>query len=326
MKRVGNLMPQIASLENLELAFWKAQRGKGSKPEVWTFRQNLNAELKSLQAELYAADLQVGNYHYFKVFDPKERLICACSFREKVLHHALINVTLPYFERYQIYDSYACRQGKGTHKAVARAAYFCKQYAYFAKFDVRKFFETLDQMILKERLAHTFKDEKVLACFSQIIHSYENQKGKGVPIGNLTSQHFANHFLAYADHFAKEQLKLRAYVRYMDDIVFWENSSEKLRKKVILFSNFLTQKLACAIKPIVQNTVLHGLPFLGFKLSKQGVFLQRKTKKRYTQKITTLNQPLQVRSEEQVAQSMASLTAFVAHAKSYFFRKKLIFA
>ena len=203
MKRVGYLIPRMASLDNLYLAYYKAKKGKSAKPAVRDFGKNLDAHLCEILRQIERGEVQVGNYHYFTIYDPKERRICAAAFPERVLHHALMNVCHPHFELFQISDSYATRLEKGTFKAIDRAMQFQKQYAYYLKMDIRKYFDSIDHHILLRMLHRRFKDPILMSIFEQIIRSYQVSPGKGVPIGNLTSQYFANHYLALLDHFVK---------------------------------------------------------------------------------------------------------------------------
>ena len=143
MKRAGYLLESAADIDNLRLAYWKAQRGKSGKTEVLAFTQDLDRHLLSLREQILSGQVSVGNYHYFKVYDPKERQICAAAFSERVLHHALMNVCHPHFERVQIYDSYASRIGKGTYKAIERAQQMSKRFGWYLKLDFRKYFDSI---------------------------------------------------------------------------------------------------------------------------------------------------------------------------------------
>ena len=183
-----------------------------------------------MQKGLVAQTLQIGDYHYFKIHDPKERLICAASFSERVLHHAVMNVCDPFFNRYQIFDSYACRKSKGTYAALDRARHFNHHFKWYLKLDVRKYFDSIHHGRLKRLLVKQFKDKSLLDLFNGIIDSYHVSDACGIPIGNLTSQYFANHYLAVADHFIKEELRIKGYVRYMDDMVLWHNDKISLLK------------------------------------------------------------------------------------------------
>ncbi len=292
MKRVGNLIPRIAEYENLQLAHYKAKKGKEAKPEVWAFSKDLNANLKQLQTQIWSGQVEVGNYHYFTIYDPKERRICAAAYSERVLHHAIMNVCSPYFEAFQISDSYATRINKGTFKAVDKAWGFQKQYAYYLKLDVRKYFDSIDHGVMMGLLERMFKDKALLNIFSKILHSYEVLPGKGVPIGNLTSQFFANHYLAVLDHFVKDELQVKPYIRYMDDFAIWADDKAELQGIQSKIEEFIWHRLLLDLKTNYLNTTAHGLPFLGFRLFPQKKLLSVRSKRRFKQKTAFLAEEL----------------------------------
>ncbi len=228
MKRENNLIEKIADPENLRLAFWKARKAKDGKMEVSEFRAKFDENLLQLRNELLSGKVHVGNYHYFTIFDPKEQQICAASFNQRVLHHALMHTCHANFEKFQIDGSYASRLGKGTYAGIEQARKYQQKYRWFLKLDVRKYFGSIDHDVLKTLLSRRFKDNVLLQVFSSIIDSYHTTEGKGLPIGNLSSQYFANHYLALADHYIKEKLQAPAYIRYMDDMVIWANDKDLL--------------------------------------------------------------------------------------------------
>ena len=153
MKRAGELIERIANADNLRLAFWKASRGKRAKAEVLRFRADLDARLRILREKLFSASVAWGPYRTFKVYDPKERMICVAPFRDRVAQHAIINVVEPHFESYQIHDSYACRRGKGLDGAIARAVCFSRRGDWYLKMDVRKYFDSIHHEVLKRSAA-----------------------------------------------------------------------------------------------------------------------------------------------------------------------------
>lgn len=324
MKRENNLISAIADTDNLRLAFWKARKSKDGKIEVANFRKCLDKNLLTLHKDILTGDIQVGNYHYFTIYDPKERQICAATFRERVLHHALMNVCHANFEKYQIFDSYASRLGKGTYAALERATCFQGQYKWFLKLDVRKYFDSIDHAILKQLLAKRFKDKVLLQIFSQLIDSYQTTKGKGLPIGNLSSQYFANHYLALADHYMKEKLQAPAYVRYMDDMVIWSNDKNSLLKIGKDFQFFIESKLFLILKPFCLNSCDKGLPFLGYQLKPKTVLLNNSSRKRYIAKLKQytckLNRAEWTQTEYQA--HVLPLIAFAKHANTFNLRTK----
>lgn len=326
MKREGILIGKVADMDNLRLAYWKARRGKDSKSEVMAYSKHLDQYLSDLRCELLTGEINVGDYHYFTIFDPKERKICAASFRERVMHHALMNVCHANFEKYQIYHSYASRLQKGTYAAIRQAAKYLAKYRWFLKLDVRKYFDSIDQSVLMTLLRRRFKDPFVLKAFGRIVSNYWVEKGKGLPIGNLTSQYFANHYLAYADHYLMEKLQALAYVRYMDDMVIWDNDKNKLLQTGIAFQKFIADELKLELKPFCLNSGEKGLPFCGYLLYPDMIRLTHNSRKRFVSK---LNRYWRYCETEQWSQAefqnhAIPLLAFVQHADTYGLRKKTV--
>jgi RNA-directed DNA polymerase len=164
-----------------------------------------------------------------------------------------MNVCHEHFENKQIFHSYPSRKRKGVHAAIKQAQQYSQQYSWYLKLDVRKYFDSIHHDVLKTQLAKLFKDEKLLTIFYQIIDSYEASSERGVPIGNLTSQYFSNHYLAQADAFAKETLHIKPYMRYMDDIVFWHNDKAELLQLGKVFEAFALTHLRLSLKPYCLN-------------------------------------------------------------------------
>lgn len=246
-------------------------------------------------------------------------MICAASFPERVLHHAIMNVCHPVFESFQIYDSYATRPGKGQYAALDRAKHYNKQYRWFCKLDVRKYFDSINHEILLQKLQHKFKDKVLLKLFSRIISSYELQPGVGIPIGNLTSQYFANFYLAFADHFIKEKLQVQAYVRYMDDMVLWDNQKDRLIENMQLFNCYLESELKLVLKPPCIHESKKGLPFLGYVLYGDHIRLNRLSKKRLVNKFNQYckNYDNNFWTQKDYANHTMPLFAFAHYADTY---------
>jgi RNA-directed DNA polymerase len=326
LKRVGNLIDKIADFENLQLAYYKAKKGKEHKLPVIEYTENLQANLVLLRQQIISGNIATGKYHYFTIFDPKERQICAASFNERVLHHAIMNICHLYFEQYQIFDSYATRVNKGTYKALKRAAEFQKKYLWYYKFDVRKYFDSISHDILKKSLERKFKDQELLKLFDQIINSYHTHDGKGIPIGNLTSQYFANHYLGLLDHFLTNQLQVPAHIRYMDDFIVWHNNKDILKETGKRITIFLAEKLDLTLKTSTLNCSSKGVIFLSYLVFPQKIFLSKRSKIRYREKINEftclLNEGIWSQSEFQ--KHTLALNSFVFHADSLHFRRKVL--
>jgi retron-type reverse transcriptase len=324
MKRETNLIEKIADPDNLRLAYWKAQRGKSCKQDVLLFQKQLDANLLSLITQIQQASVIVGNYTYFTVFDPKQRLICAAAFPERVLHHAIMNICTANFEKYQLFDSYASRLGKGSYAALQRAMYYQRKYKWFLKLDVRKYFDSIDHQILIELLSSRFKETKLHNIFYDIIDSYHVETNKGLPIGNLTSQYFANHYLAVSDHYIKEQLKIEGFVRYMDDMVLWDNDKDALNNKGKQLQSFIKTFLKLELKPFCLNSTQKGLPFLGYTIYSNMLRLNRRSKKRFIIKLNKYEENLKNNywNQTEFQKHVLPLLAFTKHADSFCFRKK----
>ena len=188
-----------------------------------------------------------------------------------------MNVCHPYFDRVHIFDSYASRPGKGVHLAVKRAAKYTRQWPWYLKMDIRQFFASIDHSILKGQLARLFKEHKLLGIFDQIIDSYHRLGTKGLPIGNLSSQYFANHYLTTLDHHIKEVWKAKAYVRYMDDLVIWSGDKATLKRLNASIEEYVQTRLALELKPSILNRSHRGLTFCGYRLIPYRVGLSKRS-------------------------------------------------
>ncbi len=257
-------MPLIADMGNLREAFLLAARGKACMAAVREFRERLDKELLSISTQLMDGSYRFGDYHRFTVYDPKQREICAAPFRERVTFHAMMRVCHSVFEAFQVQGSYASRKGLGTYKALEQAQSYCKRYQWFLKMDVQGFFASIRHDCMKTMLARLFKDKLLLSYFDILIDGYEVTPGRGLPIGNLTSQYFANHYLAVADHYAKENLHFGPMVRYMDDVVIWGNNPDELQCKASAYRDYLDKTLRLTLHPFCMNRTRMGMPFLGY--------------------------------------------------------------
>ncbi len=325
MKRQGQLLDQIADLNNLYEAFYKAQKGKAHNPAVCAYKEQLQANLRTLRLQIISGSVETGNYRSFTIYDPKKRSICATPFPQRVLHHALMNVCHPFFEKQQIGESFASRRGKGTYVALDKAKEYNRQYRWFLKLDVRKYFESIDHAILKKQLCRLFKDKGVLFIFYKIIDSYSTREKKSVPIGNLTSQYFANHYLSVADHYVKEALRMAGYVRYMDDMVLWHNDKERLLETGYRFQEFVARELDLELKPFCLNATTKGLPFLGYRLFSDRVWLSPRSKKRFIDKsrLYACNLQTGLWTQGEYRDHTMPLVAFTEYANAREFRKKV---
>jgi RNA-directed DNA polymerase len=247
MKTYKSLFSKIISFENLLTAAHKAAEGKREKPNVMLFFLKLEDNLYQLMDELAIQCYLPGRYHTFQIYDPKPRLISAAPFGDRVVHHALLNIVGPLLARSFIYDTYANQVGKGTHKAIRRYQHFLKQYKFLLKCDIKSYFPSIDHKILKSLIRNRIACPQTLWLIDTIIDGSNRQpqlcdyfpgdslftpfeRRVGLPIGNLTSQFFGNYYLNPLDHFIKETLRCKAYVRYVDDFVVFSDSKLQLKE------------------------------------------------------------------------------------------------
>lgn len=332
-----NLYEKICSFENLHLAYLKARKGKRYKAEILRFGANQEALLLQLREELLNETYRHGEYKEFIVCDSKKRHIKAAPFRDRVVHHAFCNVIEPIFDKGFIYDSYACRKGKGTHKAVARLKKFLRSAygsadgnirgGYVLKCDVSKYFDNVDHRILLSLVGKKISEEKTLRLASMIIESTSTNIGKGIPIGNLTSQLFANIYLNELDQFIKHSLRKKQYLRYMDDFLILSDNKQELNRVKSLIGDFLQEKLLLILHP--KKTVIHpvwkGVDFLGYVLFENYVRLRKSTVLRFVKRIKAYRKKWQIGlvSWEKIELSAQSWVAYARHAHSWMLRECL---
>lgn len=310
------------------LAYAAAARGKRGRSAAAAFEYRLADNLLHIQTELVERTYRPGAYVSFYIHDPKTRLISAAPFRDRVVHHALCNVIEPIFERSFVFDSYANRVGKGTHAAIDRAQSFARRYRYVLQCDVEQFFPAIDHALLRETLARKIDDANTLWLIDQILASgvgvladeygmryfpcddlFAANRPRGLPIGNLTSQFWANCFLNPFDHFVKRELRCPGYVRYVDDVLLFGDDAREMQQ----WRDAIVQRLARLRLTIHAGAhvrpVSEGLPFLGFVIYPD----HRRLKRR---KVIAYHRALrQLIGQAQPDRVVASLQGWINHAR-----------
>ena len=323
MKRVGGIFDRVVDMDNLRLAFLKASKGKRCRADQRDYQSNLDVELKNLREGLLTGQYLVGAYTRFLINDPKQREICAAAFRERVLHHALMNVCEPYFDKWLVSRTYACRRGFGQLKAIEKARRESCRYGWFLKCDIRKFFDNVPHDGLELILDRKFKDEGVVYWLKKIISTYETEPGKGLPIGNLTSQHLANLYLDRLDRFALS--KHVGYVRYMDDFVLWSDDKSLLKSVRDEIGAIVLPELKLEYKPIPYiNMTSCGMDFLGARIFPTMLRASRKSLDRYSRKMRYYDSLLasgQI-DEAQYQRKVSALTAFLLQFDTIGYRRQ----
>ena len=325
-RTAARLWPRIINWENFLSALHLASKGKRERRASKIFHARLRENLSDLIDEVNRGRYEPGEYGKFIVHDPKRREIHAPAFRDRVLHHAILNQCEPVFERVLINDTYACRKFKGQHRAVERALENAGNRTFFLKLDIRRYFDSIVHENVERLLRRLFRERALLDLFHRIIRSYATSPGRGVPIGALTSQFIANHYLSPLDRHVTESLSFRAYVRYMDDFVVWDDSSHRLQEAKHRIEDFLASELGLELKdfPFVQRTSV-GMDFLGFRIYPRHIGLTRDSRKRYRNKCWALLNPnCAPRSEEELQVRLQSLNQFVQFAQCWHFRRNVI--
>lgn len=280
----------IISIENLLDAWKEFVRGKKKRADVQEFGRDLMRNVFALHHDLAIGAYCHGGYHHFKIADPKPRDIHKASVRDRLVHHALYRQLYPFFDTTFIADSYSCRLGKGTHKAMSRFRAFAQKVSknntrtvWVLKCDIRKFFASIDQQILMEIISTYLPDERIRVLIKNIVGSFSSTEvGKGLPLGNLTSQLLVNIYMNEFDQFAKHKLKAKHYIRYADDFVFPSPDRESLVSLLPRIRDFLHERLRLELHPnkVSIATLASGIDFLGWVHFHDHRVLRTATKRR----------------------------------------------
>ncbi|MFA6422947.1 MAG: reverse transcriptase/maturase family protein [Patescibacteria group bacterium] len=316
MKIIDHIYPKIISIDNLLIAWQEFALGKKKKADVQIFSKNILANILSLRGDLINLTYKHSSYQQFNINDPKARVVHKAIVRDRLLHHAVYRILYPLFDQSFIYDSYSCRLDKGTHRAVKRLESFTRKVSknytrpcFALKCDVKKFFDSVDHKILMCILEKKITDSDTLRLLGEIICSFDRSNksqlslfdnwtfdrfrltGKGIPIGNLTSQLFANVYLNELDKFVKHKLKVKYYLRYCDDFIILSSNENYLNYFIILIESFLMEKLKLKLheNKVFIRKLKQGIDFLGYVVLPYHIVLRTKTRKRIFKRINNIN-------------------------------------
>lgn len=288
MKRIGNIFENVCTPENIYLAYTKARRGKGKRYGTRRFEKDLEQNLTDLRHELITGTYRTSEYTVFTIHDPKEREVYRLPFRDRVVHHAIMNILEPIWVSIFIQHTYSCIKGRGIHAAVKhlkRDLRDTESTQYCLKLDIRKFYPSIDHDILKAIIRRKIKDNQLLDLLDGIIDS-----APGVPIGNYLSQFFANLYLSYFDHWIKEEKLVRYYYRYADDIVILGPNKPYLHGLLVEINDYLTNKLNLQMKGNYQvfPVDVRGIDFVGYVFCHSHVLMRKSIKKNLCRKAAKL--------------------------------------
>jgi retron-type reverse transcriptase len=344
VKRVGNLWPALTSFANLLAAAEAAAAGKRKRPDVAAFLMNLEPELWRMRRELLDGSYQPGPYRTFQILDPKPRRISAAPFRDRVIHHALTRVLEPIFERRFSNNSFGCRVGRGTHKALQAARKGARRYPFVLKLDVRKYFASIDHRILNAQLARVIKCQPTLSLAARIIAGSNPQeevveyfrgddlftpfeRRRGLPLGNQTSQFFANVYLDKLDRLIDEKLLPAVWARYVDDLVLFDNDKERLRlmREAVERELGLVRLTLHAGKSRIHRCA-DGVSFLGWRLFPDRARLARGNAVRFGRRVKQMQRDFAAGRLEwdRVEQSVRAWVAHASFGDTWLLRERLL--
>jgi len=329
VKVCESIFERIVSPENLFAAWDEFSKGKQARGDVRTFAWRLEQNIFALHRALVSGAYRHGPYSAFTICDPKQRRIHKAMVRDRIVHHAVFAVLNPLFEPSFIAQSFSCRVGKGTHRAVDALERMLRKVSrngtgpcFALKCDVLQFFASVDHAVLLEILRRRISDERAVALLTEIVDSFAGEhQTKGVPIGNLTSQLFANIYLNEFDQFMKHELKIKPFIRYTDDFVVVSESEEFLRCLVQPVENFLRERLRLTLHPhkVTIRKYRQGIDFLGYVLLPHCRVVRTKTKRRMLRKLKSrvVECLAGARPWESVEASLQSYLGVLSHASTY---------
>lgn len=314
MKRENNLYERICSIENLILADTIARRGKLTKPEIIKHDRNREQNIKKLHEELKAKTYRTSEYTIFTIFERKERVIFKLPYRDRIVHHAVMNILEPIFVSTFIVDTYSCIKKRGIHAAERALKETLKDIEgtqYCLKLDIRKFYPSVDHAIMKQLLRRKIKDQDLLWLLDGIIDSAD-----GLPIGNYLSQYFSNFYLTYFDHWLKEVKRVKYYFRYADDMVILSDNKPYLHQLLSEIRNYLQGNLKLEVKDNYQvfPVEARGIDFVGYVFFHTHILLRKSIKQSFARMLKRNKNP----------QSIASYKGWAKHCNSINLVKKLL--
>ena len=298
MRRTNDLFDQMVHIKNILNAWYEFRKGKRQRKDVQHFERYMENYIFQLQEELIDLRYQHGAYQHFYVFDPQKRYISKACVRDRLVHQMLYTTLSQVFDKKFFFHSFSCRLGKGTHagvdqlhKAIRKVSRNGKQACFALKMDIQRFFDSVDHEILKEFLKKHIQDERLLQLTHIVIDSFRRQEATarnvGLPLGNVTSQLFANVYLHALDYFVKHTLRQPYYLRYCDDFILIAHDKTQLTTLIEPIRTFLTQTLCLTLHPkkIILSNMHQGIDFLGYVVFPHHRLLRTRTKRRMKRRL-----------------------------------------
>lgn len=318
VKRIGNLWNKIVNIQNIELAFDRAVRGKSNRRNVRRAKANKEKIVKQIYELLKSGNYKTSEYKTKKIYEPKERTIYILPLvPDRIVHHAIMNVLEPIWDARLINNTYSCRLGKGQHKGSQKVMQYIKYYKFVLKNDISKFYPSINHEILKQVIRRKIKDERVLQLLDGIIDSVEGESN--VPIGNYLSQWFGNLYMDSLDRYITQELGFKAYIRYCDDFIVFSESKHRLSALNQLIKEFIHDKLKLKLSRSSIFNVSRGIDFLGYRHFPSYILIRKSTVKRMKRRLLRI--PYQLKHKiitmEQAVSKLASFDGWTKHANCH---------
>lgn len=322
MKRHGKLFKDIVKLENIYKAHKNAKKGKSHYKEVQMVEDDLAKYLTDIKFDLENGLFSTSDYVVFKIHEPKEREIFKLPyFPDRIVHHAIMNILQPIWDEIFIYDVYSAIPGKGIHSAMDRLDEFLKDKKgtkYCLQFDISKFYPSVNHDILMKLIQKKIKCSKTLGVIEDIVRSPHGSRG--IPIGNYTSQYFANIYLNWFDHFIKQELGMNYYIRYADDGIIFSDSKEELHDVWSKMGEYLNKKLKLELNPKTQIFPVdsdRGIDFLGYRTFRSYRLLRKRSAKKFKRKIKKIKRRYIVMEDQHIISSIMSYVGWIKHCDGF---------
>lgn len=322
MKSYNNLWEKFISKENFELAYKNSIKKKGRQRQIRKFNENKVENLEAVRNLVVNGKFHTAKYKAMTIYEPKERIIYKLPYNpDRIVQHAIMNILKPIFTRSFIKDTYACIEERGQHKAVIRCGEFIRKNEYCLKCDIRKFYPSIDQKILSEKLHKIIRDKKFMSIVDDVIFSFSG--GKNCPIGNYCSQWFGNYYLSFLDNFVKHQLKCKNYVRFCDDFLLCSNDKNYLRLCRAEIKSFLHDSLKLDFSKCDLFKTKQGVDYCGYRNFGKYVLLRKATAKGMKRRFRWLYKNEEKLADDYVRSSRASMFGWLKWCCSYNLRKSI---
>lgn len=317
------LFSKVYDIDNLKLAYHDSALGRSKMNGIKKFKKNEEENLFAIQKSLIEHTFKTSRYVSKVIHEPKERIIYILPYNpDRIVQHALMNILVPYFKKFFIYDSYACVEGKGQLKASQRTMKAVRRNKYCLKCDIHHFYPSIDQFILFDMLKNKFKDENLLYLIKDIVFSFPG--GKNVPIGNYTSQWFGNYYLTKLDNYVKQELHIHDYIRYCDDFLLFFDDKKYLHECRNKIGKFINNELKLSYSKADLFNTKQGIDFCGYRHFDNYVLVRKSTAKREIKKIKKISESIDNNLiRKNTLQQIDSIYGWIKHANSYNLREKM---